>query len=231
MIAPVPDHGLGRRPDPDPRDTRFLMRAYLPERIVRPPLRVWSIFSRPLDQGDTGTCVGHGGKHWMLTSPVRQTLPQGPPTAYDLYRAALPLDVWPENDNGDLSFGTSVRALAQALQGMGYISEYNWAFDADTAADWLATQGPVVIGINWYYSMFVTDDKGFVRVPANTPLAGGHCVCLLGWSEKRGAARAINSWGAGWGDKGRFWIEGELLDRLLHEDGEAMTAAETRLKK
>jgi hypothetical protein len=199
--------------------------------------QLWPYFDQPLDQGDTGTCVHFGWRYWMATAPIIQSDIGEFPLHYEIYDAAIQIDEWPDNDDDtERQFGTSVRAGAKVLQDWGYLGTYHWAWDIESTANWLAgidaegrfVGGPVVIGVNWYYGMFRTDAEGFLRVNPTDRVAGGHCVCLTGWNEKRGFAYGINSWSAQWGKKGRFYIPGELLDRLIREDGEVCTSSEIR---
>lgn len=224
------EHGLGRIAAPDPRDRRHPLTAGLPRRVARRN-KTWSFRGAPLDQGATGACVGHGWKGWMLASPITQTTRTQEPTALSLYRQAVLVDEWPENDGeatlptDQLQSGTSVRAGAKAVQAGGFLAEYGWAWDVDTAANWICSQGPLVIGVEWFSGMFDVGGDGFIRISGD--VVGGHCLCILGWSETRGAARLLNSWGS-WGENGRAWISGEDLARLLHEGGECCSALEIR---
>lgn len=223
----IPKPGLGWRKQEDANNYRYLMATVLPDRVARKDL-YWPMFSQVLNQGATSTCVGHGGKHQLLMNPAPQTKRDGYPTAYDLYWACCRIDPWPENDGGNLNIGTSPLALARVMQTMGFLEEYRWAYSVDTIADWLCTRGPVGVGLPWYSSMYSLDKEGYIRVTPTAVLDGGHYFVLGGWSEGRGAARCVNSWGRGWGQLGRFWMDGETLERLLREDGEAMTAIERR---
>ncbi len=223
--------GLGRRAAPDHRDRGYLLRAALPETVVR-KTKYWAFFFQPPDQNGYGCCVGEGWKNWMLAAPTVQTKPDREPTAFTIYREAILIDEWADNDqDGDaMQIGTSVRAGAQVLQARGLLQSYGWCWDADTAANWLCTQGPLVIGIAFYDSFFDPDSTGFLKITPGARVVGGHCMLLLGWNERTGAARGINSWGAAWNGKqrGRFWIDGETLDRLLRNEGEACSAIEIR---
>jgi hypothetical protein len=221
----VTSHGLGRIAALDSRDRAYLLRAALP--TVTRRNRSWPFFAQPLDQGPTGTCVEHGWRHWGLCAPVisvRQLrlLPQ-----YSLYREMILVDEFTDNDNDtELQLGTSVRAGAKIMQKHGFLSVYGWAFDIGTAIDWLCSQGPLVFGTRWTTGMFTPSAEGFVTDTGTE--AGGHCYAAIGWSEKRGAMRFMNSWGGSWGQKGRFWMTGETVTRLLAADGECCTALEVR---
>ncbi len=224
------DYGLGRLESPDARDEAYHLRrrnVLMQVRVIRKTTH-WSTFTKVLDQGSTSTCVGHAWKQWMLTVPVVQTKPTVEPTAFTIYREATHLDPWTDNDNDTLmEFGTSVRAGAQALQARGFISEYNWAFDVDTAIDWLCIGGPLVMGTNWLSQMFYPDKEGIIRATGQN--AGGHAYLLSGVNIPRGLFRIRNSWGKEWGQSGHAWIPFEDMARLLSDDGEACTSQEVRL--
>lgn len=227
-------YGLGRRAAPDERDAGYPLRALLTPVTRRLPLKLWPLFRTVLDQGPHGTCVGHGWEHWMMAAPTVKKDPDRPPTALNIYAGACANDEWSDNDDGGLDFGTSVRGGAKWLQSEGHIGAYHWSATADEAADWIAGAdsegrpigGPLVIGVNWYDRMFTPDREGIVRVGGT--IAGGHCVTLLGYSDKRGEFYGANSWGIGWGRHGRFWLPAEVLERLLSEGGEAVAAVEVR---
>lgn len=211
---------LGRLIDPDPRDLNYPMRALL--RVV-PPItsRYWWSQGAWLDQGETGTCVGHAWAHWIEDGP--KTWP-GTVDPVAIYNEACKLDPWPENDYGDLLYGTSLRAGVQAVQARGKVTEYRWAWDASTVVDALLTKGPVVIGSYWYEHMFEPDDNGMIKVSG--PNTGGHCYILNGVNTVKGIVRVKNSWGQSWGKMGQAFLRIQDLDRLIKEDGEACLAVE-----
>jgi hypothetical protein len=163
-----------------------------------------------------------------MAAPIVSTRKLAKIPQYDLYREMIAIDEWTDNDNDtQLQMGTSVRAGAKVFQNRGFLTTYGWEFSADPAIDHLCMFGPLVIGINFYGGMFTPDKEGFIRPTGS--IEGGHCMCLLGWSEKRGAIYGTNSWGSGWGVlKGRFWMAGEDFERLLSEDGECCSAMEIR---
>jgi hypothetical protein len=216
----IPDYPLGRLHAPDVRDHLHLMAYALPS---APPARTSIAYRRGpiLDQGATPSCVGHGWRAWLNGAPIRQ---QGGPSALDLYHAAQQVDEWP-GENYD---GTSVRGGAKALQALGYIGSYIWAFDEPTIRRWLlGGQGGVVIGVNWYDTMFSPDAKGFLTVGGS--LVGGHCVWARGYSQRRDAYRIQNSWGANWGQNGQAWLRASDMALLIAEDGECCCGVEVRV--
>ena len=230
------DYGLGRLHAPDPRDNLHLLAAAAPmQAVINRRTKYWTLFARPLNQGYTGTCVGHGWRHRLVSSPVMVRSLQ--PSAFDIYDAATKIDEWSDNDNDTArEFGTSVRAGAKVLKALGMLSEYRWTTDADDAADWIGgvdssgrfIGGPVVIGVNFYDSMFDLSRDSYMEISPTAKLAGGHCMLLIGWDQAHDRFRGINSWGASWGDRGRFWLDAETAQRLFNEDGEVCVATEIK---
>jgi hypothetical protein len=219
--AGVTDPRLGRLHAPDALDRRFPMRAALAD--VPGELRsyTWNCYAR-LDQGNEGSCVGHGVAHELAARPV--VVPKVThPMAVSIYRAAQQIDEWP----GDDYEGTSVRAGMKVAQQRGHYAEYRWADHEPDIAVAVAWRGPVVMGTNWYQAMFTPDADGFLR-PDGT-VAGGHCWLLIGLSLRRDAYRMLNSWGPMWGDNGCAWIARSSVARLLSEDGEGVLPLRTRV--
>lgn len=223
--------GFGRLFTPDAEDTKFPMRATLRDRGLNPPKKMWELRGTALDQGSTGTCVGHGWTNWLRCAPI-QTKPKITP--YELYRKIILVDEYPGNDaeatgpDSGLQSGTSVRSGAKYLADQGNIAQYVWAQNLMTAVDYVTEHGPVVMGTNWYPSMFTPDAEGYIRLKAGENVAGGHCWLIRGVDTRKARARMVNSWGEGWGKGGEAWIAFNDLERLIHEDGEACGAAEKR---
>lgn len=214
--------GLGRLYAPDPKDENFPMRALVAEAPVEPVPYAYYHGGMFLDQGSTSQCVEYSWHHYVQTGRIR------PKSAYPYWELGVPyremqdVDEWEGSDYD----GTSVRAGAKIMQARGYISEYRWAWDLETVVDAVTRVGPVVMGTNWYRSMFYPDNRGVVK--AEGPIDGGHAWLIDGANRKQGMARAKNSWSRGWGKKGRFWIPFEVLEKLIIEDGEACLALEVQ---
>lgn len=213
-------HRLGRIEHPDPKDKNYLMRSLLA--VVPTKTERFYRTGPTLNQGETGTCVGHGWRQ-HLSSAVLMT--KTGPDAFTIYDEACLLDPWPDNDHGDRQFGTSVRAGVEALRKRGHIANYVWANDAATVRDWLLLdKGVVVVGTYWLEGMDKPDKFGFIH--ATGGVRGGHCYTIVGYSTKRNAFRLLNSWGLAWGENGRAWIGFDDLDWLIKNHGEACTAVE-----
>lgn len=219
--------GLGRKPSPpDPRDHRFLMRAVTPTPSAKS--RTW--YSKGvLDQDGTSQCVAYSGVKYLTTAPIMNK-PKEPPSM--IYGECLKVDEWPGED---WDGGTSVRALFKVLRSLGYVSEYRWAFDCETVVDHVLTTGPVVMGTSWFRNMFMPHvETGYLECTGANE--GGHAWLIIGANRNRrnpdgskGAVRMLNSWGEGWGQKGRAWITFNDLDKLIKDEGEACVATELKI--
>jgi hypothetical protein len=152
-----------------------------------------------------------------MTHP--QAGPAEAPTA--LYKAAQQVDEWPGEDYD----GTSVRAGAKVLRGLGFVSEYRWATTVEEVALALVSTGPVVLGTRWDEPMFEPDAAGFVHPDGKG--VGGHAYLAIGVNRTLGRVRCLNSWGD-WGQGGRFWLSFSDLEELLADQGEACLAIEAR---
>ncbi len=229
--------GFGRRFAKDDRDQGYLMRRMLPDarRLTLAVRKTWGINPRALDQGQTGTCVGHAWRNFLRCAPTRTE--KSGPSAFDIYRSAVLKDTWAANNDeaqladGDpgLDFGTSVRAGAEAVTAFGRLKSYVWAFSLQPAVEWVLTEGPVVLGTNWYSSLSQPDAQGIARITPTATVIGGHAYLVRGVDTRKALARCCNSWGDGFGKSGDFFLPFRDLERLIHEDGEACSAVEKRL--
>jgi hypothetical protein len=222
---------LGRRVHKDDRDQQHLLVHHLTAAKL-PVSKTWSIAATHLDQGETGTCVGHGWRNFLRCAPVRTSTMH--PSPFDIYRAAVLLDPWKDNDDEaklpdfspKMDSGTTVRAGAKATADLEMLAEYAWAFNLQPAVEWVLTKGPLVIGITWYDSMFDANSKGVISISPSAQPAGGHCLLWRGVNTSTGQALLTNSWGDSWAKRGDALISLRDMERLIHEDGEVCTAVQ-----
>jgi hypothetical protein len=218
---------FGRLPAPDDRDLGYRARSLLD--LAPPPTATRRYYRTGpvLDQGPYGICVGAAWRQW-LSSALLMT--RTGPDMTTIYREAILIDEWTDNDNDatDMQFGTSIRAGAKALKARGHLlTDYRWATTADDVRDWLlAGLGTVVVGTLWTRDMLDPDRHGFIRPTG--PGVGGHAYLIVGYSDDRDAFRLVNSWSADWGQGGRAWVRSADLQTLLTYDGEACMAVEDR---
>lgn len=222
--------GLGRKAAPDPRDRQFLLADILPTTAFT-SWKYWYDSSWRGDQGVTPQCVAYAWSHFYTGSPLAHAIPFEDPSA--LYAQAQANDEWPGSDYD----GTSVRGGAKAVLLDGRIADaYAWAFDVQTMANTIGTHGPVVVGTNWYDSMFeprrakdaLGDYHMTLVIDPDSPLAGGHAWLVNGVNVPRRTFRMLNSWGLGWGVHGRATVGFDTMERLLDEQGEACMALEIK---
>ncbi len=137
--------------------------------------------------------------------------------AYKLYSAEETLDgdgPYPPQDNGSTGL-----TLAKVLRAAGLISGWTQTFTLDDALKAL-TQTAFVTGTVWYNSMFTPSAEGVVTVDASSGVAGGHEYEVVGYDDAKGLVRFANSWGAGWGVEGYFFMQAEDWGSLLAQQGD-----------
>lgn len=213
--TPIPDPRLGRRPQPDEQNKNFPIRAMLPRIAYQEPRsKLWAC-NKVLDQGQEGSCVGHGFAHELIAKPY-PIKSINHPRAVQIYKKAQTLDEWP----GENYSGTSVLAGAKATQALfpGTIESYRWGFDINDAVATLGYHGPIVIGVNWYSGMFSPGVDGFIHVTGS--IQGGHCLLLKGVDVQKNYFILHNSWGETWGKKGTAYISFDDFNRLINEGGD-----------
>lgn len=214
-----------RNPRPDLRNTQFPIRSLLQVAADRSRAKAWAGPYVRLDQGREGACVGFGWTTELMSTPVRVRPPgysvssSGTEAANQfasgIYHAAQAIDEWPGEDYD----GTSVLAGAKIVRSRGFIEGYRWAFSIDDVVDSVILNGPVVIGVPWFESMYYTDDRGLVEVSGD--LVGGHCLTLTGYyptypgTNGKPVLRWRNSWGTSYGVDGDGFIRLSDLDALL----------------
>lgn len=180
--------------------------------------RIWTPRKSPLDQGREGRCVIFGWGAELACTPHKYLVS-------DMWCNQM----WPLVQAQDRAMGNhwsdgaSVLAGAKAMRNDSKIRYYAWGFGIDDVRQTLIRKGPVVLGINWYESMYETTRDGLVRIYG--PLVGGHCILANGyWPNHPTLGEVVvwtNSWGPSYGINGRGFIRIADLDRLLREDGEA----------
>jgi C1A family cysteine protease len=97
----------------------------------------------------------------------------------------------------------NVNARLDELKDKAYphrVSSYFRVYDEQAVKKALMNHGYVLATMNWHKGATLVNG---VYTPTDE-VSGGHAIVLYGWNEKGWLAQ--NSWGTGWGDKGRFII-------------------------
>jgi hypothetical protein len=215
---------LGRHVNHDPRS-----RAYpvAPTATALTAVR-HAAYIGILDQGQLGSCTGNAGVGAIYRRPFSTestslwTYLPDEDGAIALYGEATKIDgyagAYPPDDTG--SDGLSV---AKSLKAGGIVSGYLHAFTLESALLQLMST-PLITGITWYESMFDAGTTGVLSVDASSGVAGGHELCVDEYVPAQGAIGALvggpNSWGASWGDGGRWYLRVNDWGRLLTDDGD-----------
>lgn len=199
----------------DERSRSFPMRTVLDTTALRD--RVWRR-GYAYDQGSTPHCVAYTFKGKLNTAPWSGAIPYQVRSRYstdEFYVGAQTNDQWP----GESYDGTSALGACRYLKTRGVISEYRWCFSVAEILATLANFGPVALGVWWYEGMFWPDADGVIAPTGYQ--AGGHEVELIGVDVARRQVVGMNSWSDAWGDRGRFRLSWDSLERLMAEDGDA----------
>lgn len=205
----------------DERDLSFPMRTLLPFTTDK-KFKYWNPSGWWGDQGNYPHCVGYAWAHFIDDGPIVHKKEGAEIDPVLIYTEAQKIDEW----EGENYAGTSVRAGAKVLQGMGHIGMYTWAFDLETLVNAVLTTSPVVVGTNWYRGMFYPNGEGIIK--PNGQLDGGHAYLINGVNVNKAMFRIKNSWSKKWGKKGHAYISFDDFDKLLQQDGEACLAFEIK---
>lgn len=174
----------------------------------------WVHKSPVLDQGKVGSCTGHALVDCLMSYGMFHGVSRGHEDALKVYSLATAIDSIPGQYPPDDTGSTGLDVCRAALQ-LKWLEGYDHAFGIDHMLQSLLLS-PVMVGSNWYSSMFYPDDHGVLSISGQ--VAGGHEYAVIG---KRGDyLRILNSWGVGWGDHGRAWISVVDMARLLNEQGD-----------
>lgn len=238
-LAPRKHAGLGWKPDlPDIRDHKYAAtaRKRLPAAV---DLRKTGHLPEVWDQGQIGSCTGHGVGALMSYIVHRETGQRFQPSRLFIYYCEREVEGTVDSDNG-----AAIRDGIKVVHQLGVPDESLWpysddaqrfknkpdqaAYDAaklEMALTYqrvdrteikkaLAADQPVVFGFSVYDSFQTREvaKTGVVPMPKSTEaLEGGHCVLIVGYDNAKKAYLCRNSWGPTWGEQGHFWLPYEFI--------------------
>jgi hypothetical protein len=195
----------------------------------------WKRHVAPFDQGELGSCTGNAAIGCMATSPYYETTMRSPVDqmlafsldevgAVDCYSKATELDTYPGTYQ-PTDTGSDGTAVAQALKNAGMISGYTHA-ESGKLARLALGEGPIIVGMKWFNSMFEAGADGRMTVDRTSGLAGGHEIVFDGIDVGAGRAWFTQSWGENFGVTrdgvpGRAWFTFDDFDALIDDEGDA----------
>jgi papain like protease len=232
---PRPGMRLGRHLKLDARSLAYMVENDVHAMSSSWQNQAWERVVPILDQGSLGSCTGIAGTGALGTQPFFDavgrkvlTSPQDAQVceefAVQLYSDATQIDPFPGSYPPD-DTGSSGLAICQALRQRRTIAGYIWARTAPGFLT-LLQSGPVLQGMDWYNAFFQPDSNGFIDADPNwksSGVAGGHEVEAIGVElDERDTFNSVityaNSWGAGWGDGGRFRMRLRTYEQLNEVD-------------
>lgn len=216
--------GLGRIPHADPRSSLYRMNDYLRPALVGttlPEKKLWTP-GKVLDQGQEGSCVGHGWTAWNNARPRGHEQQKGHEFAVKWYHTAQENDPWPGEDYE----GTATVAGAKVGRMWGLLEAWVNATSADDVYAFLGLKGGVVLGTVWKESMDHMKPGYFLEVDLSSRTRGGHCYFAQGYLEDETVV-CQNSWGDDYGDEGFFYLKRPDFEKLLYANGDAIGAIQT----
>jgi C1A family cysteine protease len=190
------------------------------------------------DQGDLGSCTGHGTVGAMVYLHPDQMF-----SRLDAYYNGRVIEGDVDQDNG-----AQISDVISGLTNTGVIPEIDWPYNPATFAtppkaletypivkavqasrvadledlkSALAEGFPVVIGFS-VYSNFESqemNESGILTMPGpSDELLGGHCVLVIGYDETTQQCFVRNSWGTGWGPfNGNFYMPYRYFNTLVSD--------------
>ncbi len=186
------------------------------------------------NQGNLGSCSGHGTARAFQRRLMKEKLDIWHPSRLMIYYGARELD-----GTVPVDAGATIKNAIKTVAVTGVAKERLWPYkipafnvkppkaayddasknyhkaliykrlsnslqEAKTA---LVTGNALVIGFAVYNSFYTIGKDG--RMPIPVPgeyFEGGHCVTIEGYDDARQRFICGNSWGSQWGDKGRFYM-------------------------
>lgn len=206
---------LGRHVGHDSRSLNYLV----PETTSTFTPVKWELNAPVLDQGQLGACTGFATATCLNHTPYSQLgRVETNADGITLYSAATRLDPYPGN-YPPTDTGSDGLSAAKAAVKLGLIAGYLHITTPAALASALQL-GPVIVGTDWYESMFDPDGNGNVVANKASGVAGGHEYTLDEITDDNRFG-FTNSWGAGWGVGGRFYMSQGSFLALLQAKGDA----------
>jgi len=205
-----------RTPEEDARDIKAYPRHTIEGLPSAMDWRVGGYVTPIQDQGDCGSCVAFGTTAAIEIS--KRVVDHNPTEDTKLSESDL------FSHGGTCQNGWTLEAANATAQQNGICKEICWPYggskqpcaDADPrlktlgvtrlssdaiAKQWIATNGPIQAAMDVYTDFFDVDSDA-VYHQSYGDLAGGHCVCLVGYDDVDQCWILKNSWSTAWGASG-----------------------------
>ena len=99
------------------------------------------------------------------------------------------------------------------------INSYTGYATMQARKDAIASKGPVLAGLAVYNDFFAASATDvYIKSSSNNPLAGYHCICVVGYDDNQQCWIVKNSWGTTWADNGFGKIGYNQADLLIDTD-------------
>jgi hypothetical protein len=171
----------------------------------------------PLNQGDVGSCTANALCGALNSAPNFKGTPLTETNAQAVYHTETVMEgsPWPPNDPG----GSGLEVCKAAIS-MKMLSGYNHAFGIEQALQALVAR-PGIFGVAWYGGFFNPDPQtGLIQMAPHDTIEGGHEIVADEIKVSEKLVGFWNSWGAGWGLGGKFYMTWDLLEQLLANNGD-----------
>jgi C1A family cysteine protease len=200
-----------------------------------------------MDQGSLGSCTAHGITSALRFELLKRNEPDVPLSRLQLYyderkaegtiesdagaeirdgiKCASKIGVAPEKDWSYQISKFDVKPPAKCYKDAKKFRALEYKrveVSISSVKNALASGHPVVIGVTLYESFesLSTERTGVVKMPEKKEqIAGGHCMYVVGYGQRKGYFTVRNSWAKDWGDKGDCYMpEAYIGSRLLGAD-------------
>jgi hypothetical protein len=163
-----------------------------------------------------GSCVANAGAGVLSTAPFTHRFHEA--TAVRFYARVTAADefpgAWPPDDTG--SSGLAFAKLARTL---GLIDRYDHAFSLEATLTAMQTRA-VMLGLTWRTGADQPDPDGRIH-PLTGDVRGGHEIVADELDVENRRVWLTQSWGLGYGLRGRCWVSWDDLGAWLADDGDA----------
>jgi hypothetical protein len=194
----------------DQRNERFPRSAVHPLSAPFVPRTVHHRQYRRYDQGATPRCTAYASTTLLAAA---RPFNAPPISADEWYVRNVQHD---QREGRFFDEGATVVAAMEVGRALGVYKSYRWIY---TVAEMQRAilDGPIVLGTLWYPSMWQRRADGVVyQPPSGEEAVGGHMWIVNAYDHRRDLWRHPSTWG-----DGDYEIPGDLMHRLLHEEGEA----------